>query len=105
MAREVEISEEQARELIELIGTDWNALLREAHFLKAALSGRGAEFFAEWIADNLMRGSVGAGFLKKHAVFGNPITRRSVCPHTQRRAKVTGAFSRGGELPESPAPA
>lgn len=28
-------SEEQARELIELIGTDWNAPLREAHFLKA----------------------------------------------------------------------
>ncbi|PBB40323.1 hypothetical protein CK222_28480 [Mesorhizobium sp. WSM3866] len=35
LTREADISEEQARELIELIGTDWNSLLREAHFLKA----------------------------------------------------------------------
>ncbi|MDX8521136.1 hypothetical protein [Mesorhizobium dulcispinae] len=34
LAREVAITEEQAHELIRLIGTDWNSLLREAHFLK-----------------------------------------------------------------------
>ncbi|MDX8469101.1 hypothetical protein RFM26_25720 [Mesorhizobium sp. VK23B] len=33
--READVTEEQARELITLIGTDWNSLLREAHFLKA----------------------------------------------------------------------
>ncbi|PBB42329.1 hypothetical protein EOA75_32260 [Mesorhizobium sp. M1A.F.Ca.IN.022.07.1.1] len=38
-------------------------------------------------------------------IIGPLVALRSVCPHTQRRAKVTGAFSRGGELPESPAPA
>ena len=35
LARVADITEEQARELIDLIGTDWNSLLREAHFLKA----------------------------------------------------------------------
>ncbi|PBB44005.1 hypothetical protein CK222_09705 [Mesorhizobium sp. WSM3866] len=35
LAREADIAEEQARELMELNGIDWNALLREAHFLKA----------------------------------------------------------------------
>ncbi|TIS49855.1 hypothetical protein [Mesorhizobium sp.] len=35
LVREADVSEEQARELITLIGTDWNSLLREAHFLKA----------------------------------------------------------------------
>ncbi|TGU93173.1 hypothetical protein EN794_032445 [Mesorhizobium sp. M00.F.Ca.ET.151.01.1.1] len=35
LVREADITEEQARELITLIGTDWNSLLREAHFLKA----------------------------------------------------------------------
>ncbi|RWA94556.1 hypothetical protein [Mesorhizobium sp.] len=30
-----------------MIGTDWNSLLREAHFLKA-----------KWITDNVMRGGV-----------------------------------------------
>ncbi|TIW72332.1 MAG: hypothetical protein E5V53_32960 [Mesorhizobium sp.] len=34
LARETGITEEQAGELIETIGTDWEALLREAHFLK-----------------------------------------------------------------------
>ena len=34
LVREAGITEEQARELINLIGTDWNSLLREAHFLK-----------------------------------------------------------------------
>ncbi|TIT80701.1 MAG: DUF768 domain-containing protein [Mesorhizobium sp.] len=34
LAKEASISEEQARELIQLVGTDWNSLLREAHFLK-----------------------------------------------------------------------
>ncbi|PBB77870.1 hypothetical protein CK218_27580 [Mesorhizobium sp. WSM3879] len=28
LARETDITEEQARELIKLIGTDWNSLLR-----------------------------------------------------------------------------
>ncbi|MET3597179.1 MULTISPECIES: hypothetical protein [Mesorhizobium] len=35
LVREADITEEQARELIKLIGVDWNSLLREAHFLKA----------------------------------------------------------------------
>ncbi|MDX8521298.1 hypothetical protein [Mesorhizobium dulcispinae] len=35
LVREADITEEQARELIKLIGIDWNSLLREAHFLKA----------------------------------------------------------------------
>ncbi|WP_292418991.1 hypothetical protein [Mesorhizobium sp.] len=35
LAREAGITEDQARELIKLIGTDWGSLLREAHFLKA----------------------------------------------------------------------
>ncbi|PBB85474.1 MULTISPECIES: hypothetical protein [unclassified Mesorhizobium] len=35
LAKAAEISEEQARELVELIGTDWASLLREARFLKA----------------------------------------------------------------------
>lgn len=35
LVREADITEEQARELITLIGTDWNSLLREAHSLKA----------------------------------------------------------------------
>ncbi|WP_189523863.1 MULTISPECIES: hypothetical protein [unclassified Mesorhizobium] len=35
LTREADISEKQARELIQRIGTDWNSLLREAHFLKA----------------------------------------------------------------------
>lgn len=34
LAREAAITEEQARELIGAIGTDWDTLLREAHFLK-----------------------------------------------------------------------
>ncbi|PBC06705.1 hypothetical protein CK230_30420 [Mesorhizobium sp. WSM3859] len=34
LARETGITQEQAGELIETIGTDWDALLREAHFLK-----------------------------------------------------------------------
>lgn len=34
LEREAGISNEEARELIRLIGTDWNSLLREAHFLK-----------------------------------------------------------------------
>lgn len=34
LARETGITEEQAGELIETIGTDWEALLREAHFVK-----------------------------------------------------------------------
>jgi len=33
-AGETGISEEEAGRLIELIGTDWNSLLREARFLK-----------------------------------------------------------------------
>lgn len=34
LAREADVTEEQAHELISLLGTDWNSLLREAHFLK-----------------------------------------------------------------------
>ncbi|WP_246673363.1 hypothetical protein [Mesorhizobium sp. B2-9-1] len=34
LARETGITQEQAGELIETIGTDWGSLLREAHFLK-----------------------------------------------------------------------
>jgi hypothetical protein len=34
LAREANVTEEQARELIKLNGADWNSLLREAHFLK-----------------------------------------------------------------------
>lgn len=34
LARETGITQEQAGELIETTGTDWDALLREAHFLK-----------------------------------------------------------------------
>ncbi|WP_292116115.1 hypothetical protein [Mesorhizobium sp.] len=34
LAKAAGITEEQAGELIETIGTDWDALLREAHFLK-----------------------------------------------------------------------
>ncbi|WP_246674638.1 hypothetical protein [Mesorhizobium sp. B4-1-3] len=33
LARETGITREQAGELIETIGTDWNSLVREAHFL------------------------------------------------------------------------
>jgi hypothetical protein len=34
LAREMSIEEHKARELIELIGTDWPSLVREARFLK-----------------------------------------------------------------------
>jgi hypothetical protein len=34
LAREMSIEEDEARELIGLIGTDWPSLLREARFLK-----------------------------------------------------------------------
>ncbi|WP_292227550.1 hypothetical protein [Mesorhizobium sp.] len=34
LAKETGITQEQAGELIETIGTDWEALLREAHFVK-----------------------------------------------------------------------
>ena len=34
LARETGITQEQAGALIETIGTDWDTLLREAHFLK-----------------------------------------------------------------------
>ncbi|WP_246694237.1 hypothetical protein [Mesorhizobium sp. M2E.F.Ca.ET.209.01.1.1] len=34
LARETGITQERAGELIETTGTDWDALLREAHFLK-----------------------------------------------------------------------
>ncbi|PBB96465.1 hypothetical protein [Mesorhizobium sp. WSM3862] len=34
LARETNLSEEEARDLIKLIGTDWNSLVREAKFLK-----------------------------------------------------------------------
>ncbi|MEI9406984.1 hypothetical protein [Mesorhizobium argentiipisi] len=34
LVREAEISEEQARELVEMLGTEWPSLLREARFLK-----------------------------------------------------------------------
>ncbi len=34
LAEDADITEDEARELIDLIGTDWNSLLREAHFLK-----------------------------------------------------------------------
>jgi len=34
LVRETGITQEQARELIKLIGTDWSSLLREAHFIK-----------------------------------------------------------------------
>lgn len=34
LVRVAEISEEQARELVEMLGTDWPSLLREARFLK-----------------------------------------------------------------------
>ncbi|RRH94985.1 hypothetical protein EH240_25965 [Mesorhizobium tamadayense] len=34
-ARDTDISEGEARELIKLIGTDWLSLLREARFLKS----------------------------------------------------------------------
>ncbi|WP_322418165.1 hypothetical protein [Mesorhizobium huakuii] len=34
LARETGISEEEAERLIQLIGTDWNSLRREARFLK-----------------------------------------------------------------------
>ncbi|MHB9446921.1 hypothetical protein ACYG9R_09115 [Mesorhizobium sp. RSR565B] len=33
LAKETGISVEQSRQLIELIGTDWNSLLREARLL------------------------------------------------------------------------
>ena len=39
LAREARITEEQAGELIERFGTDWDSLLNEAHFLKE-LEGR-----------------------------------------------------------------
>jgi hypothetical protein len=35
LAKESQISEEQARELIKLIGTDWSSLIREARLLKS----------------------------------------------------------------------
>jgi hypothetical protein len=34
LVKEVGISEQEARDLIKLIGTDWNSLVREARFLK-----------------------------------------------------------------------
>jgi hypothetical protein len=34
LVKEAEISEQQARELIALIGTEWSSLIREARFLK-----------------------------------------------------------------------
>ncbi|PBC01703.1 hypothetical protein [Mesorhizobium sp. WSM3860] len=34
LAKETSLSEEEARELSRLIGTDWNSLVREAKFLK-----------------------------------------------------------------------
>ena len=34
LAKETDISEGDARELIRLIGTDWTSLVREARFLK-----------------------------------------------------------------------
>ncbi|WP_245468294.1 hypothetical protein [Mesorhizobium sp. M1D.F.Ca.ET.043.01.1.1] len=34
LVREAGVTKEQARELIRLIGIDWNSLLREAYFLK-----------------------------------------------------------------------
>ncbi|PBC09214.1 hypothetical protein CK230_17175 [Mesorhizobium sp. WSM3859] len=39
LAREASITEKQAGELIERLGTDWDSLLNEAHFLKE-LEGR-----------------------------------------------------------------
>ncbi|RAZ90641.1 hypothetical protein DPM33_12795 [Mesorhizobium hawassense] len=42
LARESSISKDQAGELIKRIGTDWNSLLNEAHFLKE-LEGRLAQ--------------------------------------------------------------
>jgi polyhydroxyalkanoate synthesis regulator phasin len=33
LVKAAEISEEQARELVEMLGTDWPSLLREARFL------------------------------------------------------------------------
>ena len=35
LAKDADISEDDARELIKLIGTDWPSLLREARFLKS----------------------------------------------------------------------
>lgn len=35
LVKEAEISEKQARDLVELIGTDWASLVREARFLKS----------------------------------------------------------------------
>ncbi|PBC02539.1 hypothetical protein [Mesorhizobium sp. WSM3860] len=35
LAKDANISEDDARELIKLIGTDWPSLLREARFLKS----------------------------------------------------------------------
>ncbi|TGQ50972.1 hypothetical protein EN836_26740 [Mesorhizobium sp. M1C.F.Ca.ET.193.01.1.1] len=35
LAKETAISQDEARELIKLIGADWPSLLREAQFLKA----------------------------------------------------------------------
>ncbi|MBZ9810926.1 MULTISPECIES: hypothetical protein [unclassified Mesorhizobium] len=35
LAQETAISEADARRLIELIGSDWNSLVREARFLKS----------------------------------------------------------------------
>ena len=37
LAKENRISEEQARELIEITGTDWSSLIRTARFLKSRL--------------------------------------------------------------------
>lgn len=34
LMRETGIGQEEAKRLVELIGTDWNSLLREARFLK-----------------------------------------------------------------------
>jgi hypothetical protein len=34
LAREASITEKQAGELIRTVGTNWNSLLNEAHFLK-----------------------------------------------------------------------
>ncbi|MBZ9763231.1 hypothetical protein LB553_20435 [Mesorhizobium sp. CA8] len=34
LAKDTDISENEARELIRLIGTDWTSLVREARFLK-----------------------------------------------------------------------
>ena len=39
LSKEVGISEAEAHDLIKLVGTDWNSLLREARFLKESIEG------------------------------------------------------------------